>query len=270
MINERENRFIDFVGALWESYPECYETNYDVWTESYDGEDGFFSIVLRTLIWNDRESKKLFERVGGYEGVKRKLSSVTPTRLKEWFGDELNNILIGGGERGAHRRPYHKRRTPNALFEYLHLVKGGQLEFVRGKKFNQLYEELKGIHNIGCLTSFDILQRLYRTSHRYIAVFPERFYLTGGGVKRGLKKLYGDDLTKTELSKKGQGLADKIQIKMEIPRDLFYFELENILCIYQKDKGNANSDGLLEGRIQYGKFADLYAKEYCRSKGKRS
>jgi len=268
MINERENRFIDFVVALWASYPECYETNYGVWTENYDGEEGFFSIVLRTLIWNDPKSEKLYERIGGFMGVKKELSDTNSTKFQEWFRNEIEGIVIGGGERGAHRRPYHKKWTPRTVYEYLDLVKGGQLEFVKGKNFDQLYNKLKSIHGMGCLTAFDILQRLYRTSHSYISIYPERFYLTGGGVKRGLKKLYGDDLTKTELSKKGQSLADKIREKVDIPEDLFYFELETILCIYQKDKGNANSNGLLEDKIQPDRFAELYANEYCRNKVK--
>jgi len=269
----QEERFISFFIALWKNHRQCFKGKTDTWTEKYEGEDGILAVVQRTLIWNDCEAEKLFSRVGRMAGLKLKLQEYKTDRVgfDEWLWDEVKEIPFGGGNKGAHRDNRHRKHFPRALREYLELTKEGQLAFYKDKSFSDLNRELH-IFSFGALTRFDLLQRLYTSKHHYVTSSPQRFYLTGGGVKEGLKKIYSNTKpTKALLTGLGQKLYDKIREKMNqenvaYEENLLYFSLEDVLCIYQKDRGDMISDDLLDGKITPEIFAHKYAEKYCISK----
>jgi len=268
-MSEHEQRFIDFFVALWNNHPECFKINYDAWTEKIpDDEDWVFSVVLRTLIWNDKEAERLFHKIGGYAGVKNWLAK-SKLELKSFLKEEADKINFGDGQEGAHRDNRHREPFPRTLIEYLEKMGRSQKKFINGKNFDTLYHGIM-IYYSKDLTSWDILERLYWSKRAYhLEVHPEKFYLTGGGERDGLKKIYSlknVNVGGEKLIKLGEELTGKIRKRIKISEDILRYKLEDILCIYQKDRNDVKSENLLENKISPESFADKYTEEYCKSK----
>lgn len=262
-MNLREKRFVEFVDFLYRQYPHCFEYNHNTWTEECDGEDGIFAVYVRTLVWNETASKKVFQQeFGGFEKVKNRFIDSDPENFDAWVNDTIRDIEFGADCRGSHRDNRHKKHTARALRDYLNLVNGSQIRFFKSAvSFNTLYGKIKAIHSFGSLTTVDFLERLYRSKHMFIKVYPKRFYLTGGGVQRGLLKIYFGS-RKIELETKGDILLKRILEKASIPRQIAFFEIESILCISQKSKTRAYFEKLLDGEIDPHDFAQIYADRY--------
>jgi len=261
-MNLKEERFIDFVKHLWENHPECFITN--PWTEKLDGEEWFFAVFLRTLIWNDPKSEELFRKIGGFNETQKKYYSLTPSEFEKWFNKQQGGILVGGrDQRGAHRKMCHKDDNPKALRIYLEKTEKYQHEFIKGKSFEQLYHEIKSIPSIGKLLTFDILSRLIQTKHNYLNVYPSKAYETGRGPTEGLKAIYGENLSKRKRVELYQELGEKIKAVTDISPRIFWFVLEDILCIYRKDKIKEKSLEMLSGELNPTNFSHLYAEKFC-------
>lgn len=263
-MSQKEENFIYFISNLWEKHPECFTSN--PWTDRLEGEEWAFSVFLRTIIWNDPESIKLYKKIQGYKGTLEKYRTLSPSQFEEWFNEQQSSILIGGkNQGGAHRKQFHKKDNPRALRKYLDKTSIGQINFFMGKSFDQLYQEIIQIPSIGKLLSFDILSRLVQTRHNYLELKPLKAYETGGGPIKGLQAIYCKSLSKPELMKLYQQLGEKIQVVADIPPRIFWFELENILCIYQKKNIKEKSMKMLSGHLNPLKYSHLYAKEFCSS-----
>src|SRR4030042_897732 len=113
-MSDREERFIKFLKFLWEEHPECFQN--ESWTEKFSGEEWFFSVFLRTIIWNDPESEKLYKQIDGLLGTLKKYKTLPPTKFEEWFNEEQHSIKVGGKDQGgAHRKLFHRKDNPKAL-----------------------------------------------------------------------------------------------------------------------------------------------------------
>jgi hypothetical protein len=263
-MSQKEENFIKFFKFLWEKHPECFVKN--PWTDKLEGEEWAFAVLLRNIIWNDPKSEKLYEEIGGYKNTLNRFHEKTQSNFEEWFRKQQKPIQIGGkDQRGAHRKACHKDDNPHALWRYLNLTKEGQITFFTGKSFDELYRSVKSIPSIGELLTFDILGRWTQTRHDYLKVYPTKPYWTGGGPKRGLKAIYGEDTSKSELLYNWEKLGGKIKAVTEISCKDIWYELENILCIYWKEKIRDHSGEMLSGELDPSKFADIYAKIFCGS-----
>lgn len=142
-------------------------------------------------------------------------------------------------------------------------MKNSQIEFLGSTiSFDNLFHEIKRIFSIGSLTTIDFLERLYRSKYRFIRVYPNRFYLTGGGVLRTLRRIY-PEVRKSKLESTGDRLLRKILENTNIPEHIAFFVVENILCISQKHETRKAFEKLLKGEITAQGFAQLYAENYC-------
>lgn len=263
-LNLRETRFVEFVDFLYRQYPQCFEYYHNTWTEKYDGEDGIFAIFIRTLIWNETASKRIYQqKLDGFEKAKNRFLDSNLNEFDTWVDEIIRDIKFGADGKGSHRDNRHKKHTARALRDYFNLMKDSQIEFLRStNSFDNLFHEIKGIFSLGSLTTIDFLERLYRSRHRFIQVYPERFYLTGGGVRRGLVRVY-PRLRQNELEAKGDRLLRKILEETNIPKHTAFFEVESILCISQKNRTKNTFEELLNGEIAPQDFARLYAENYC-------
>lgn len=275
----REARFVKFVGSLWENHRECFSYAERPWIERItDREEKIFAIVLRTLIWNEQKEQQLIkQKLGGFTESRERFFKVREDIFKSWAEEKMKGIRFAVKENGkpwlgAHRDNRHKKCFSIALFEYMKLVDGSQAEFFENfADFNSAFEKVKNeIYGVGDLTAFDILERLYRTEDKLEAKpfkhHPEEFYLTGGGVIKGLRKIQDYHISNNkELEEQGNILIEKIVEKYNIPQEIVYYEVESILCIYQKDKysNNVKSEDLLNGQIEPEEFAQIYAQKYC-------
>jgi len=276
----REERFIEFVGHLWEHHRECFSYSERPWIARItDKEEKIYAIVLRSLIWNEQREQQLVQKeLGRFKGSINRFSELGEDGFKAWTREKIKCMHFAIKENGkpwsgAHRDNRHKLDFPRALFEYMQLVGRSQVRFFDNfPDFDSAFDAIKQIHSVGSLTSFDILERLYRTEEKLEAKLfkhhPQRFHLTGGGVIRGLRNIYPYVRSNRELEDQGNILIEKIREKHGIPKDVVYYEMESILCIYQKDKypNNLKSEDLLNGVIKPKEFADIYAQLYCKSK----
>lgn len=257
---EREKRFVNFVGILFELYPYCFDYDHDTWTEEYGGEDGILAVYIRTLVWNEKASKQVFQQLGGYEQVQKRLLESNRKDFDAWVDGLVQRVAFGDDWGGSHRDNRHKKHTARALREYLNLVERSQVRFFRKvDSFDALFNEVRGIYSIGSLTAIDFLERLIRSKHHFVKTHPPRFYLTGGGVRRGLLMIYSDSREK-KLQERGDELLEKIFTETNIPRDIAYFEIESILCICQKNQLRNHYVKMLKGEIRAGRFAKMYAR----------
>lgn len=256
---ERERRFVQFIGFIYRQFPCCFKYKHDTWTEEYEKEEGIFAVFIRTLIWNEEKSEQVYSRLGGYERTQEKSLLSSPTDFDCWVNRIVEDVKFGADGRGAHRDNRHKKHTARALREYLDLVEDSQIKFFSEVgSFDTLYHEIKRIHSVGSLTAIDFLERLTRSKHQFVKVHPERFYLTGGGVKRGLSRIYGP-LSKKKLEKKGDELLKKILGETNISKQTAYFEIESVLCICQKSILGNDYETMLKGETHPLSFAETYA-----------
>jgi len=274
----RDERFIKFVGSLWEHHRECFSHSERPWIAKItDKEEKIYAIFVRSLIWNEQREQQLVQKeLGKFEGTISSFSELGENDFKVWIKEKIKDLDFAIKENGrpwsgAHRDNRHKLNFPRALFEYMQLVGRSQIRFFdKFSDFDSAFDALKEIHSIGNLTSFDILQRLYRTEEKMDARLfkhhPLRFHLTGSGVARGLRKIYGHVGNNRELEEQGNILIEKIREKHDIPKEVVYYETESILCIYQKDKYlyNLKSEDLLNRVFKPKEFADIYAQTYCK------
>lgn len=275
----REDRFVEFVGNLWKNHRKCFRYSERPWIRKITNrEEKIFAIVLRTLICNEQCEQQLVQKeFGAFRETRKKFLELGEDGFKDWTKEKIKSIPFGIDEngkpwRGAHRDNRHKPDFPRALSEYMQLVGRSQIQFFdRFSDFDSAFKEIKHIHSLGNLTSFDILERLYRTEENLEAkpfqYHPERFYLTGGGVSRGLRKIYAYMSSNRELEEQGNILVHKIIEEFDVAKEIVYYEVENTLCIYQKDKypNYIKSEHLLNGCFKPKEFADIYAQKYCKS-----
>ena len=263
-MNLRETRFIEFIGFLHRQFPQCFEFNHNTWTEEYDGEDGIFAIFIRTLSWNETASKRIYQKeLDGFERARNKFLNNSLNEFDIWINEIIKDIEFGADGNGSHRDNKHKKHTARALRDYFNLVKNSQIEFLGSTiSFDNLFHEIKRIFSIGSLTTIDFLERLYRSKYRFIRVYPNRFYLTGGGVLRTLRRIY-PEVRKSKLESTGDRLLRKILENTNIPEHIAFFVVENILCISQKHETRKAFEKLLKGEITAQGFAQLYAENYC-------
>jgi hypothetical protein len=257
-----EQNFGLFFKSLYEKHSRCFKTDYNVWTEKYHDEDWFLAVFLRTIICNDNESEKLFLKLGKHEGVMKKFE-LSEDEFKKWFDDKANGIVVGGGVPGAHRPAHFKPHNSRALFEYIEMTNPSQKAFFMNKSsYDQIRDSLFSIHSVKKLTSFDIQNRLFITKHKHIEVFPEKAYDTGRGPRRGLELIYSD-LDDNNYMEKYNQLGRKIQNRISIKPEIFWSELEDIICIYQKPKTRKDAIKMLAGSLSPEAFADIYARINC-------
>ena len=242
-----------------------------------DKEEKIYAIVLRSLIWNERKDQQLVQKeFGGFNGTLNRILELGEDGFKVWTKEKIKDMNFAvkkGGKHwsGAHRDNRHKPGFPRALFEYMQLVDRSQVRFFdKFSDFDSAFGAIKQIHSVGNLTSFDILERLYRTEEKLEAKlfkhYPQGFYLTGTGVVSGLRKIYAHMRRNRELEEQGNILIENIREAHGIQKEVAYYEMESILCIYQKDEypNNLKSEDLLSGVIRPKEFADIYAQTYCK------
>jgi hypothetical protein len=259
-----EQNFVEFFKALYEKHPQCFKTDYNVWTEKYQDEDWFAAVYIRTIMCNDNESEKLFLDLGKYNGMKKKFTNKSEEEFKKWFDAKADGIVVGGGVRGAHRPRYFNRHNSRGLYEYIKMTYPSQKTFFMSKSYDETRTALiKKIYYVGPLTAFDIQNRLLLSKHKYIENFPEKAYNTGGGPFRGLKLIYGD-LKNRQLMEKYHHLGKKIQSSVRIEPEVFWSELEDIICIYQKSDIINDSKQMLSGSLAPETLAQKYAHLYCK------
>jgi len=256
---EPEERFLDFVGYLYQNCPRCFEYNHITWTEKYNGEDGVFAVVLRTLIWNEDRSEKVFEGFGGFSRA-LDLYRTNRAKFESWVNAKVQDIDFGFDGKGSHRDNRHKPPFARALREYLELVGNSRQGFLASlDTFDSPFHKLDQIYSIGPLTSFDICERLVRSNHGFFRVYPLNFHMTGGGVKRGLTMIFPNTSRIKQLETKGDELLLKLISEKKIPQEIACFELESIVCICQKPNLKKFFEDLLEGRIEPYEFAKYYS-----------
>ena len=200
-----------------------------------------------------------------FDGVK---SRSNQSNFHGWAQGLVDKVIIGPNL-GDHRKEYrNKRNFAKTLKSYLDIVGSSQTEFFNSIiSFNEAYNKVIKIHDAGPLFCIDFLERLYRSYHNYINYYPKEFYVTGKGVRNGIKKLYSNDNLKGEkLKKKGDYILQKIIDDNIVIKNIAYFELETILCCYRKRSIRDKAIKYLEGKITTSKFANLYAKHFCKSK----
>jgi len=216
-MNDKELKFIKLANYLFKNNWIHFNKLDPGWTDNYKGDEKIFAIVIRTLICNDKNSKHFFDEINGFKGV---LNHYTlKTELEEWLQDKLSKYSLGTGK-GSHRDNRHKLSTPRTIREY--------------KSFHDLMTKLKTLYCVGPLTAFDISKRLLEAE--LMNHLPQEFYLTGTGEVNGIKSLYPEIRGKKYLQKMGNQLMHKIIEKTDIPADIAYFGIEDLLCIYQKDR----------------------------------
>lgn len=231
-MNDRESKFIELANYLYKN-DWVHFTRLDLgWTRSYKGEEQIFAIIIRTLICNDNHSVKFFRDIDGFHGMMKYYTSQTD--LEELLKDKLSKYSLGTGK-GSHRDNRHKPSTPRTIKEYLDLTESYQKQFLDDiKNFHDLMIKIQKVHGIGPLTAFDISKRLFEAD--LISYLPQRFYLTGTGEVRGIQELYPEVNEKRQLQQMGNRLMEKILAQTNIPEEVAYYGIEDLLCIYQKDK----------------------------------
>jgi len=262
----REDKFVDFVAYLYDKYPECFDFKSDVWTEKYNGEDGIFAVFIRTLVCNDKQSESVFKDLGKFDGAEKQLRMQDQADFDNLVNDIIAGVVIGPN-RGDHRKGYRsKRYFPRTLREYLEMVRDSQVAwFNHFCSFDEAFNKLQEIHDAGPLFAFDLLERLCRSKNHFFKFHPEQFYCTGSGECQGVRNIYVDDLSKKEIEEKGNRLINKILKKSNIPKKIAYFEVESILCIYQKKEIREAADEFLKCRLTVEQFTNEYAKSIRQS-----
>jgi len=252
----RERKFIELANILYHKGWIHFEKLDPGWTMQYNGDEQIFAIIIRTLICNDNSSKRFYSDINGFQGVKEHYTS--EDELEEWLRINLKNYLLGTGK-GSHRDNRHKLSTPRTIRKYLDLTEPSQTEFL-GKvvDFHDLVTQLESVYYIGSLTAFDISKRLIEAE--LLNHLPQHFYLTGTGEIKGLQALYPTISGKKKLREMGEQLMNKILEQTKIPSELAYFGIEDLLCIYQKDK---RFKDFLECSISVEKYASYMLDRKC-------
>lgn len=266
----RERRFIEFISGLYTKHPECFDYDHSTWTERYAGEDGIFAVYIRTLMWNETESRRIFQdEFGGYEKARNRFLDIRERKFDDWVNKIMLNIKFGADGPGAHRDNRHKKHAPRALRDYFNLMKGSQIRFFNSSaSFDALFNRLKTIHSLGDLTAFDILERLKASKHHFIKVYPEKYYKTGGGVERSLQTIYQESKN-CDLEKYGNELLQRIFDRTHINPEIAFFSVESILCLCQKKDTYGDYEKLLSGEETPEAFAEIYARTHCLDREKR-
>jgi hypothetical protein len=284
----REDRFIEFVGSLWNNHREGFEFSERPWIEEItDPEERIFAIVFRTFIWNERKEQELVQDIfGGFRGTRDKFlegQEGFEDFVKREIDKRINFAVKENGQlwKGAHRNNRHKPHFPRTLFDYMYQVRDSQFKFFgKYENYDDAFTDLicddpNTIYYCNRLTIFDILQRLYVTyekeTDKLFKYHPKKFYCTGGGVKNGLAKIYEIEENIKTCDKFGEELMNKIFSKYDIPEEIAYYKVEDILCLYQKDDftNDEKCEDLLNGKFKPEEFADIYAERYCGKKEPR-
>jgi len=230
LLEARVEKFIDLAEFLYRNSWVHFKLAGFGWTEGLEGEEKIFGVVLRTLLCNDESSKEFYEAIGGFKRVKER--HYQEGDLEEWLTDKLEPFKMGTGK-GSHRDGRHKGWTPQGIKEYFELTGFNQKKYfdnVGG--YNELFNDVWSLMGNGPLTAFDIAKGLYEAG--IIDLLPDRFYLTGGGEIEGMRALF-PNLSDEELVEKGNELVNVIIDRTRMPKEVVYFGVEDLLCIYQKD-----------------------------------
>jgi len=254
-LNERALRFLELAEYLYRNGWVHFSLQDGGWTDELVGEERVFGTFIRTMICNDSESKKFFDAIGGFHGVKSRFDRRDD--VEPWLADELKDVSMGSGK-GSHRDNRHKRWTSRGIREYLGLVGGSQIDyFSRIDGYNELFNLIDSVYSCGSLTAFDLAKRLYESG--VVPYLPDRFYLTGTGEVSGIKALFPGANSDDELIKMGKLLVSRMK-KIGIPKKVAHYGLEDLLCIYQKDDRFVD---FLEGKISVEDYASIVMGKNC-------
>lgn len=254
-LNERALRFLGLAEYLYRNDWVHFSLQGGDWTDELEGEEKVFGIFIRTMICNDSESKKLYDAIGGFGGVKSRFDHGND--VETWLANKLADISMGSGK-GSHRDNRHKRWTPRGIKEYLELVGGSQIDcFSRVDGYNELFNTIDFVYSCGPLTAFDLAKRLYESG--VVPHVPDRFYLTGTGEVSGIKALFPEVNSDDELVVLGNLLTGRM-MEAGIPESVVHYGLEDLLCIYQKDNRYME---FLEGNISAEDYASAIMGKNC-------
>jgi len=254
-LNERALRFLELAEYLYGNGWVHFRLQDGGWTDELEGEEMVYGIFIRTMICNDSESKKFFDAIGGFRGVKSRFDREYD--VEAWLADELKDVSMGSGK-GSHRDNRHKRWTPRGIKEYLELVGGSQIDFLsRIDGYNELFNTIDSVYSCGPLTAFDLAKRLYESG--VVPYVPDRFYLTGTGEVSGIKALFPEINSDDELVALGNLLTYRM-MEAGIPERVVHYGLEDLLCIYQKDNRYME---FLEGNISAEDYTSAIMGKNC-------
>lgn len=256
-LESRVSKFIELAEYLYRNGWVHFMLSDGNWTERLEGEERIFGIVIRTLLCNDTSSEKFFTDIGGLEGTEAVYNN-KDVDFVHWLSVKLKNYKMGSGK-GSHRDGRHKRWTPKGIKGYLELTEFKQrtyLDNVRG--YNVLFNDLVSVYSVGPLTAFDITKRFYEAG--VIEFLPDRFYLTGSGEVKGLRALFPSVKNDGEFVKKGDFLVKTIIERTGISEEVAYFGVEDLLCIYQKDK---RYEKFLKGRLSVRDYGSVLLDKNC-------
>lgn len=255
-MESRVSQFIELAEYLYRNGWVHFKLSDGGWTERLEGEERIFGIVIRTLLCNDTSSEIFFADIGGFEGTKAVYN--TDVDFVHWLSVKINNYKMGFGK-GSHRDGRHKRWTPKGIKGYLELTEFKQRDYldnIRG--YNVLFNDLDSIYSVGPLTAFDITKRFYEAG--VIEFLPDRFYLTGLGEINGLSALFPSVKNDGELVNKGDYLVKTIIERTGMSEEVAHFGIEDLLCIYQKDK---RYEKFLKGRLSVQEYGSFLLKKSC-------
>jgi len=253
-LNKRAKKFLELAECLYQNDWVHFKLQDGGWTDELEGEEKVFGIFIRTMICNDSESKRFFDGIGGYNGVKSRFYSGFD--IEVWLTNVLSDINMGSGK-GSHRDNRHKPWTPRGIKEYLDLVGNSQLEFFSSiGGYSELFEIIVSLYGCGPLTAFDFAKRLYESG--IVPYLPDKFFLTGTGEINGMKALF-PHANKCDLINMGN-LLITYMIEAGIPEEVAHYGLEDLLCIYQKDNRYLE---FLDGNIGFEDYASAIAGKKC-------
>jgi hypothetical protein len=253
-LNKRAKKFLELAECLYQNDWVHFRLQDGGWTDELEGEEKVFGIFVRTMICNDSESKRFFDAIGGFNGVKSRFYSGFDVEV--WLSKVLSDINMGSGK-GSHRDNRHKPWTPRGIKGYLDLVGNSQLEFFSNiSGYDELVNIIVSLYGCGPLTAFDFAKRLYESG--IVPYLPDMFYLTGTGEINGMKTLF-PSAKKGDLIKLGNLLVSHM-IEEGIPEFVAHYGLEDLLCIYQKDNRYLE---FLECNIKVVDYASTIAGKNC-------
>lgn len=254
-LNDKSKRFLQLAEYLYLKNWVHFKLQDGGWTNALRGEEEVFGIFMRTMICNDSESKKFYNKLGGFKGAKAKFENMKD--FEKWLGYELEDLNMGSGK-GSHRDNRHKKHTPKGIRTYLEMVGNSQLDFIQEiKTYDRLISTIDSIPSCGPLTAFDLAKRFYESN--IVRYLPDRFYLTGTGEVNGIKALFPEATSDEDLIHFGNLLLSRL-LSAGIPENIVHYGLEDLLCIFQKD---SRYIGFLEGNISVEEFGNNIIGEKC-------
>lgn len=228
--NSRAEKFVKLAVYLYEKDWRHFKLQDGGWTDELEGEERIFGVFIRTMICNDSNAMKFFDTIGGFSGINSLI--VNGEDVETYLSKEINKISMGS-DRGSHRDNRHKRWTPRGIREYLEMVGDNQQEFLSNLLcYNDVFNAMWSLHGCGPLTAFDLCKRFFESN--MIPYLPDSFYMTGSGEISGIKAIF-PDANNEELVTGGNLIFERM-LEAGIDKKVAYFGLEDLLCIYQKNK----------------------------------